>query len=342
LLLNLPPVPAGALAASVDPEGYISYMRGRRAWTNRDLARSVSAFEDSVRKMPKYVPAHSGLAASYAVIGQAPNDAMPPGVASAKAKAEVQQALDLDPANAEAHYVRGNILMYYDWDFPAAEEELREAIRLEPGNATAHQWLAQYLMIEKRLSEAQAETDIALELDPVSPIFTTTRAEAFYYGYNFDAAIAQAKLTLEQYPNSLLGEFWLASGYREKKMYPEAIQHFRRAGNLAPNNPALLMELGHALAVSGDKPAALAVLADLQALSKQRYVPVAYYAGIYLGLGDKEQTFMWLDRAVKERDDRVIYLAVEPMADPIRSYPRSQTVWRPISQTDFFYSIASS
>lgn len=284
LLLNLPPVPAGALAASVDPEGYISYMRGRRAWTNRDR------------------------------------------VASAKAKAEVQRALDLDPTSAEAHYVRGNILMYYDWDFPAAESELREAIRLEPGNATAHQWLAQYFMIEKRLSEAQAETDIALELDPVSPIFTTTRAEAFYYGYNFDAAIAQAKLTLEQYPNSLLGEFWLASAYREKKMYPEAIQHFRRAGSLAPNNPALLMELGHALAVSGDKPAALAVLADLQALAKLRYVPVAYYAGIYLGLGDKEQTFMWLDRAVKERDDRVIYLAVEPMADPIRSDPRFQAL----------------
>ena len=323
LLLNLPPLSS---AASVDPEGYSSYLRGRRAWATRDLERSVSAFEEAVRKMPKYVPAHSGLAASYAVIGQAPNDAMPPAVAADKAKAEVQRALDLDPASAEAHYVRGNILMYYDWDFPAAESELRQAIRLEPGNATAHQWLAQYFMIEKRLSEAQAETDIALELDPVSPIFTTTRAEAFYYGHDFDAAIAQAKLTLEQYPNSVLGEFWLASAYREKRMYPEAIQHFRKAGSLAPNNPALLMELGHALAVSGDKTAALAVLADLQALSRHRYVPVAYYAGIYLGLGDKNQTFTWLDRAVSERDDRLIYLAVEPMADPIRSDPRFQTL----------------
>jgi TolB-like protein/Flp pilus assembly protein TadD len=326
LLLNLAPVSNGASAASVDPEGYNSYLRGRRAWTNRDLEHSVSAFEDAVAKMPNYVPARSGLAASYAVIGQAPNDAMPPAMAAGKAKAEVQRALQLDPANAEAHYVRGNILMYYDWDFPAAEKELREAIRLEPGNATAHQWLAQYFMIEKRLSEAQAETDIALELDPVSPIFTTTRAEAFYYGHDFDAAIAQAKLTLEQYPNSVLGEFWLASAYREKKMYPEAIQHFRRAGALAPNNPALLMELGHALAVSGDKAGALAVLADLQALSSHRYVPVAYYAGIYLGLGDKNRTFTWLDRAVNQRDDRLIYLAVEPMADPIRSDPRFQAL----------------
>ena len=109
-------------------------------------------------------------------------------------------------------------------------------------------------------------------------------------------------------------------------MYPEAIQHFRKAGSLAPNNPALLMELGHALAVSGDKTAALAVLADLQALSGHRYVPVAYYAGIYLGLGDKKQAFTWLDRAVNEHDDRLIYLAVEPMADPIRSDPRFRTL----------------
>jgi hypothetical protein len=81
------------------------------------------------------------------------------------------------------------------------------------------------------------------------------------------------------------------------------------------------MELGHALAVSGDRTAALAVLADLQALSRHRYVPVAYYAGIYLGLGDKNQTFTWLDRAVSERDDRLILFGgrADGRPDPLRS-----------------------
>jgi TolB-like protein/Flp pilus assembly protein TadD len=325
LLLDLPSeIPSDS--ASVDPAGYTAYLRGRRFWALRDLAHSVPAFEDAVRKMPQYVPAHSGLAASYAVMGEAPNDAMPPSVSSAKAKAEVQRALALDQANAEAHYVLGNVLMYCDWDFPAAEAQLREAVRLEPNNATAHQWLAQYFMMQKRAAEAQAETDKALELDPVSPIFTTARAEAFYFSHNFDAAIAQANLTLEQSPNFILAEFWLASAYREKKMYKEALQHFRKAASLAPNNPALLMALGHTVAVSGDKTAALAVLADLQALSKHRYVPVVYYAGIYLGLGDTNQAFAWLDRGVTEHDDRLIYLAVEPMADPLRSDPRFQAL----------------
>ena len=105
-------------------------------------------------------------------------------------------------------------------------------------------------------------------------------------------------------------------------MYREAIQHFRKACDLAPDNAALLMVLGHALALSGDVQGAKAILTKLQDMSRQRYVPVLYLAGIHVGLGDYEQAFKEMDRAVLEHDDRLIYLAVEPMADPLRSDPR--------------------
>jgi len=321
LLISLPPAPAPS-PASVDPAGYNSYLRGRRYWSVRDLAHSVPAFEDAIAKLPNYALAHSGLAASYAIMGEAPNDAVPSTVSAPKAKAEAQRALALDATSAEAHYVLGNLAMSFDFDFPAAERELRQAIRLEPNNPTAHQWLGQFFMTQNRLPEAQAETSKALELDPVSPIFTTTRAEAFYYAHDFDSTIAQANLTLEQSPHFLLGEYWLASAYREKKMYPEALQHFRVAVGLVPGNPALLTVLGHALAVSGDRSGALAVLNQLQNLSHQRYVPKLYLAVIYIGLGDKENAFRYLHQAVDEHDDRLIYLAVEPIADPLRPDPR--------------------
>jgi TolB-like protein/Flp pilus assembly protein TadD len=324
LLLNLPPANPSALSASVDPDGYSSYLRGRRFWAI--LSRSVPAFEDAVQRMPQYVPAHAGLAASYAVMGESPNDAELPAVLAPKAKAEAQRALAIDPNNAEAHYVLGNLAMSYDFDFPAAEREFRQSLVLDPNNPTAHQWLGQYLMTQNRLAESQSETLKALELDPVSPIFTTTRAEAFYYAHDFDATVAQAKLTLEQSPNFLLGEFWLASAYREKKMYPEALRHFRTACTLAPGNPALLMALGHALAVSGDRTSAQAVLAQLQTMSHQRYVPSLYQAGIYLGLGDKDNAFLYMNRAIAEHNDRLIYLAVEPLADPLRADARFQAL----------------
>ena len=326
LLLNLPPPTGANSAATVDPAGYNSYLRGRRFWSVRDLAHSVPAFEDAVKKMPQYVPAHSGLAASYAVMGQSPNDAVPPALAAPKAKAEAQRALALDPVNAEAHFVLGNLAMSFDFDFPAAEGNFHQAILEEPNNPTAHQWFGQYMMTQNRLAEAQSETLKALELDPVSPIFTTTRAEAFYYAHDFDSTIAQANLTLEQSPNFLLGEFWLASAYREKKMYPEALQHFRTACSLAPGNPALLAVLGHALAISGDRTAAFGVFNQLQALSHQRYVPSLYLAVVSIGLGDKNNAFLYFNRAVDEHNDRLIYLAVEPIADPVRSDPRFQTL----------------
>lgn len=58
LLLNLPAAAGTSSAASVDPEGYSSYLRGRRFWSVRDLAHSVPAFEDAVRRMPQYMCLH--------------------------------------------------------------------------------------------------------------------------------------------------------------------------------------------------------------------------------------------------------------------------------------------
>jgi TolB-like protein/Flp pilus assembly protein TadD len=321
LLLSLPPADV-ASPASVDPAGYDYYLRGRRAWMVRDLAHAVSDYELAVTWLPNYALAHSGLAAAYALLGEAPNDAVPPTESAPKARAEAQRALTLDPSNAEAHYVLGNLAMYFDFDFPAAEREFRRALALEPNNPTAHEWLGQFLAAQNRMAEAQAETLKALELDPVSPIFTTARADAFYYARNFDSTIQQANLTLEQSPNFVLAEFWLASGQREKKLYPAALKHFRAANHLAPYSPALMMALGHALAVSGDRPGALAVLTQLQTLSTKRHVPAIYFAGVYVGLNDKDMAFHFLDKAFKEHDDRLPYLAVEPMADPIRSDPR--------------------
>jgi tetratricopeptide (TPR) repeat protein len=181
-------------------------------------------------------------------------------------------------------------------------------------------------MTQNRLAEARAETQKALDLDPVSPIFTTALAETSYYEHDFDDTIAKANLTLEQSPHFLLAEYWLGSAYREKRMYPEAIQHFRTASSLVPSNPALFTVLAHTLALSGDRQGATTILNQLQAMANQRYVPAMYFAAISIGLGEKNKAFEQLDRALAEHDDRMIYLAVEPMADPLRSDARFQSL----------------
>jgi hypothetical protein len=43
-------------------------------------------------------------------------------------------------------------------------------------------------------------------------------------------------------------------------------------------------------------------------------------------LGDANNAFLYLNRAVTEHNDRLMYLAVEPIADPLRSDPRFQAI----------------
>jgi TolB-like protein len=305
----------------IDPAAYDMYLKGRSFWASRDLAKSIEAYERAVQADPNYAPAYAGLASAYLLFGNVPNDGMPPQLATPKAREAAQHAILLNPSIAEAHCVLANIAMSYDWDFTTAEREYQRAISLDPNYATAHEWFAHYLIVRNRLPEAQKEMSYALDLDPFSPLFNAARAETFYYARDYDAAISQALRTLEQH-NFDLARFWLASAYREKKMYPQAIAEFDQVRKQSGNRPAMLMAYGHALAVSGDAVGAGKVLSQLEVLSKSQYVPALYFAAVHTGLSQKNQAVTWLEKAYREHNDRLIYLGIEPLADPLRAEPR--------------------
>jgi TolB-like protein/cytochrome c-type biogenesis protein CcmH/NrfG len=330
-------LPVGALgvngakgtARAVNPEAYDDYLRGRFYWTNRgDLHKSIDAYQNAVRKDPSYALAYAGLASGYALLGQVPYDDMPPIQAKPKAREAAERALQLDPQLGEAHSVLANVSFSYDWDFDAAEREFQRALALGQNDPTAHQWHSHYCVVRKRLQQALEENSRTLALDPVSPLFNTTRAEIYYNARQFDAAIAQARRTIEQYPTYPLAYIWLGSAYREEKMYKDALEQFAQAGKLSGNHPAITALYGHTLALSGDSAGARRALADLQHLSKTRYVSALYFAGVYTGLGEKSMALDWLDKAYKERNDRLVYLNVDPMADPLRSEPRFQDLMK--------------
>ena len=80
--------------------------------------------------------------------------------------------------------------------------------------------------------------------------------------------------------------------------------------------------MGHALAISNNKAEAQRVLDRLLALSKERFVSSYDIAHIYVGLGDHDKAFFWLEKALNERDDLLVYLKADPRMDPLHSDPR--------------------
>ena len=113
-------------------------------------------------------------------------------------------------------------------------------------------------------------------------------------------------------------------------MFPEALDSFSQGRKLSSDQPVMIALYGHALAISGDAVGAHKALADLQHLAESRYVSSLYFAAIYTGLGETSAALDWLDRAYTERSDRLVYLGVYPIADPLRSDPRFKELLKKI------------
>ncbi len=305
---------------AVNPEAYEAYLRGRFFWNKRTddaLQRSIDYFNEAIQKDPSYALAHAGLADTYGVLAffsvRPPNEAYP------RAKAAALRALQLDDSLGEAHALLADVMYHYDWDWPAAEARFKRAIELNPNYATAHQWYAVFLDLSGRIEEAGVEIEHARALDPLSLAINTDAAGHYYYARQYDQAVAQCRKALDMDPNFPLAHIWLGMAYVQKKMYPEAIEEFRKVQSVSPTALALL---GHTYGLSGRQSEALGVLQDLRNLSRRRYVSPAFFASVYIGLGDANQAFRWLDQAAQVHSPMLVRLKMEPVVDSLRSDPR--------------------
>jgi TolB-like protein/Flp pilus assembly protein TadD len=313
------------LARRVNRDAEIAYLQGRYFWDKRNaesLTKAVAFFEKSIRIDPTYALPYSGLADSYSLLGSVPNSVFPPAEAFPKAEDAARKALKLDESLAEAHVVLGYSNLVYEWNFPEANREFQRALQLQPRYATAHHFYAYYLIAMGQLEKATEESETALQLDPVSPVLSTAVGEMYYQRRLFDLAIERERASLSLDPTYLVALLNMGRAYEQKGMYREARDAFQKILTFVPEDPAVLSLLAHDYGVSGEKDSAMKLLSRLQDISKKRYVPSLYIALVYVGLGEKDQAFRWLDKAYEERCEYLVYLPSEPLGDPLRSDPR--------------------
>jgi len=316
-----------------DAEAYQLYLKGRYFWNKRNeegFRNGIDYFKRAEEKDPTFALAFSGLADSYALlsdIGVArPVDEMP------KAKAAAQKAVDADPTLAEAYTSRAFVRLAYDWDWFGAQSDFQTALKLNPKYPTAHQWYASYLMQMGKFSLAKAEIEEAHKLDPLSPIISSNTGLYSYYEHNYDDAIGKYKVTLQSDPDFWVARHYLALAYVQKGMYDEAILELRKLIKAPASEPIpddviasdteAAASLGFAYGMAGKQAEARAILKQLEALSKRRYVTGLYFANVYAGLKENDKAIEYLNEAFEARHPGLVLIRIEPMFDGLRNDER--------------------
>jgi TolB-like protein/DNA-binding winged helix-turn-helix (wHTH) protein/Flp pilus assembly protein TadD len=331
--INLNPQEEVALkiAKVVNPEAYESYLKGRYFWNKRtpdSLKVALAYFNQATDEDPNYAQAYSGLADTYALLGDWQYAVMTPKEALPKAKAAALKALELDSKLSEAHNSLAFCFDAFDWDLESAGKEFQRSIELNPGYATAHHWYAWHLSLLGRYDEAIEEMRKAKNLDPLSLIINADLAELLVIAHFYDESMIQSRKTIEMDPNFALAHNQLAQAYLQKHMNVEAIAELQKAVELSGGSPTCIANLARAYVASGKTSEAVRLLSDLKNHSNRGYSDASEIAVVYAALDDKDQAMHWLEIGYEERFNPGVLL--RPGFDPLRSDPRFQDLLRRI------------
>jgi TolB-like protein/DNA-binding winged helix-turn-helix (wHTH) protein/Tfp pilus assembly protein PilF len=313
----------------VDPEAYEAYLKGRYFWNKRtgdDFQKAVEYFNRAIERDPTFAPAYSGLADTYALLGDWEYGVLTPGEAFPRAKAAAVKALQLDATLGEAHTSLAFCLDGFDWDLKSGDAEFRRGIELNPGYATAHHWYAWHLSLLGRNSDAIVEMKKAQNLDPLSLIINADFAELLLIAHMTDASIQQSRKTIEMDANFPLAHNQLGLAYLQSGRLDEAISELRKAVELSGGSPTCTANLARAFALSRRRVEAVQILADLKKRSRASSSNASEIAVVYAALGDNDEAMTWLDKGYQERFNPGVLL--RPGFDALRTDARFQNLER--------------
>ena len=308
-------------ARSVSPDVYETYLKGRfnKNNTKAELEQSIVYFEDAIKKDPTFAAAYVGLADAYDSLGTVFVGA-PPAEARQKQMSAARKALELDPTIAEAHALLADVLQRR-WQWAEAEAEYRRALDLNPSDSAAHVGFARWLLCQGRADDAVAWARRARDLDPLGNVGTSI-GYTLFEARHYDEAIRAMRAVVGVRPEDASAYWYLGFALIANDQPEEAIPVLEKALSVSERSPGVMGVLIRAYAHSGRRSDALRVLEELKKRSQTGYVPAGAFVNAYLGLGDNEQAFAWMERAYQEQSNILQFLKVHPFFDPLRSDPR--------------------
>ena len=289
-------------SATVDPEAYQAYLKGRYYWNRRtaeNLKKAIEQFKAATDRDPNYALAYAGLADCYALLPEYAGT--PTSETAPQAKAYAERAIAIDDQLGEPHATLG-IVNSQLWQWAKSEKEYKRAIELNPNYATAYHWYSILLLTLGRSDESLAMIQRAHELDPLSSVISSTVAWVQQSRNNHQACIENLLKLIELDPNFAPAYDTLGLSYLKLGRNAEAVAALEKGVQLNRFD-LILGNLGYVYAVTGKRIEALSIAKDLEEKYARRESNGMYVAAVYAGLGEKDKAFDWLERGFQAKGD---------------------------------------
>ena len=207
------------------------------------------------------------------------------------------------------------------WHWTEAEAEYKTALEMDPNHAYAHVGFASWLLCHGRTEEALEWARRGRELDPVA-VGSTDIATMLTAARHYDEAIHELRVALAAQPDDPEALWDLGIALIDKNQPADAIPVLEKALSGSTRSPGVMGMLASAYARAGRRDDALRLIAELKKRRNAGYVPAKAFVEAYLGLGENDQAFDWLEQAYKEHSDILEFIKVDPELDPLRGDPR--------------------
>ena len=292
-----------------NPAAYELYMQGRfhhyKFSGTKEFYKAIDFYKAAIDLEPNYANAYAGIAHCYMHLWFMSD--ISPKESIDFAKNAIQKALALDDKNAESHVADGEMKVWHDWDFAAAEKSFKKALALNPNLLSAHFHYGLFCGFVKDFDLAIKHLKNALELDPFSGIIQNVLSFELWRSEKFEESVDIADKLIEKYPY-----FW--GGYTNKLMvliefnkFEEALPIAEKLCKIYPNSTSKYL-LGLVYVFTAQTQKANAIVEELEERAKNGFACNYMLGQMYLALGEYKKGYFCFEKALAQHECEMLFI----------------------------------